>query len=74
VVAIRPYYHGLNHQLEQADKIKHVAAYQRIKESGSLLWAVHMMFFDACFLVQYMLIIVGNSSDTAEMEISLSFL
>jgi hypothetical protein len=33
---------------------------------------LHMMFFDACFLVQYMLIIVDNSSDTAEMEKSLS--
>jgi hypothetical protein len=31
-----------------------------------------MMFFDACFLVQYKLIIVGNSSGTDEMEKSLS--
>lgn len=80
-VAIGPYHHGRDH-LAAAEKVKHVAAYHCIRESGRSVQEMYdavvavavgharrlyvgdvgvdgeflpMMFFDACFLVQYML-------------------
>ncbi|CAD6255452.1 unnamed protein product [Miscanthus lutarioriparius] len=68
LVAIGPYHHGQN-QLKQAEKAKYVAAYHCIMESGHSVQDIlydkdvmagiseddflHMMFYDACFLVQY---------------------
>ncbi|KAF8690548.1 hypothetical protein HU200_040910 [Digitaria exilis] len=85
VVAIGPYHHGKS-QLKQAEKVKHVASYHCIKNSGRSVQEMYqavvnvvveidarrlydedvmegigddkflpMMFFDACFLVMYML-------------------
>ncbi|PUZ45833.1 hypothetical protein GQ55_8G256200 [Panicum hallii var. hallii] len=83
-VAVGPYHHG-QHHLKAAEKVKHVAAYHCIRESGCSVQEMydavvavaddarrlydkdvmagiryddfrHMMFFDACFLVQYMLL------------------
>ncbi|CAL4990688.1 unnamed protein product [Urochloa decumbens] len=83
VVAIGPYHHG-RQDLVMAEKVKHVAAYHCINDSGCTVREMydavvsvadrarvlydkdvmarfsyedfrHMMFFDACFLVQYML-------------------
>ncbi|KAG2564134.1 UPF0481 protein At3g47200-like [Panicum virgatum] len=82
-VAIGPYHHGRAH-LTPAEKVKHVAAYHCIRESGRPVQEMYdavahaacgtrglydadavagvgdgdllpMMFYDACFLVQYML-------------------
>jgi hypothetical protein len=82
-VSIGPYHHGRDH-LKAAEKVKHVAAYHCIMESGRPAEEVYqavlavagyarslydenvvdgisdgvfqpMMFYDACFLVQYML-------------------
>ncbi|TKW02525.1 hypothetical protein SEVIR_8G247500v4 [Setaria viridis] len=80
-VAIGPYHHGRDH-LKPVEKVKHVAAYHCIRESGRSVQEMYdavvaaagdarrlydggtvgdegeflpMMFFDACFLVQYML-------------------
>jgi hypothetical protein len=84
VVAIGPYYHGRRQELVMAEKVKHVAAYHCIRNSGCTVRQIfdavvsvadgarglydkdvmatisrddfrHMMFFDACFLVQFML-------------------
>ncbi|KAK3120422.1 hypothetical protein QOZ80_9AG0687390 [Eleusine coracana subsp. coracana] len=100
VVAIGPYYHGRNHHLEKAEKIKHLAAYQCLTGSDKSVQEVYdavvpvargvrnlydkdvmegisdddflpMMFFDACFLVQYMLI-MSDYSGSIKMEKSLS--
>ncbi|KAJ1277173.1 hypothetical protein BS78_05G274600 [Paspalum vaginatum] len=85
MVAIGPYHHGREH-LKAAEKMKHVAAYHCIRESGPSATKMYnavasvaddarrrydkdavaaagiaddgflpMMFYDACFLVQYML-------------------
>ncbi|KAG2559305.1 uncharacterized protein LOC120685611 [Panicum virgatum] len=82
-VAIGPYHHGRD-QLKPTEKVKHVAAYNCIRESGRPVQEMYdavvhaagstqglydgdavagvgdddflpMMFYDACFLVQYML-------------------
>ncbi|RLM70312.1 hypothetical protein C2845_PM17G14760 [Panicum miliaceum] len=96
-VAIGPYHHYQEH-LKQAEKVKHVAAYHCIRESGCSVEEMYgavvsvgndarrlydkdvmagisdneflpMMFYDACFLVQYMLSCIP--SDIAEMDPSL---
>ncbi|CAL4990695.1 unnamed protein product [Urochloa decumbens] len=83
VVAIGPYHHG-RQELVMAEKVKHVAAYHCIRDSGRTVREMydavvsvadrahvlydkdvvarisyddfrHMMFFDACFLEQFML-------------------
>ncbi|KAJ1277024.1 hypothetical protein BS78_05G262500 [Paspalum vaginatum] len=96
MVSIGPYYHGSD-DLKVAEKVKHVAAYQCIVESGGhsvqeMYDAVvsvagdarrlydqdavagladddflPMMFYDACFLVQFMLGYAGRN----EMDASL---
>ncbi|XP_062182193.1 uncharacterized protein LOC133886536 [Phragmites australis] len=101
VVAIGPYHHDREH-LKQAEKVKHVAAYHCIRDSGhsvqetydAVVSVAHdarslydkdvvagigdddflpMMFYDACFLVQYMLSCTPTGSE--EMDPSLrSFL
>ncbi|KAK3164462.1 hypothetical protein QOZ80_1AG0018950 [Eleusine coracana subsp. coracana] len=100
VVAIGPYYHGRNRHLEKAEKMKHLAAYQCLTDSGYSVQQMYdalvpvargvrhlydkdvmegiddddflpMMFFDACFLVQYMLI-MSHYSGSLDMEESLS--
>lgn len=92
-VAIGPYNHGLDH-LKQAEKVKHVAAYHCIRESGRSVQEIYdavvsiagdarrlydtdvidaigddvflpMMFYDACFLVQYM---VTCTSGLSQMD------
>ncbi|XP_025828378.1 uncharacterized protein LOC112903350 [Panicum hallii] len=98
MVAIGPYHHvRLRDQPKQVEKVKHVAAYHCIRESGHSLQEVYgavvsaahdarrlygkdvmagigdadflpMMFYDACFLVQYML---WCTHGIAEMDASL---
>ena len=98
IVAIGPYHHYQEH-LKQAEKVKHVAAYHCIRESGCSVQEMYdavvsvaddarrlydkgvmagisdddflpMMFYDACFLVQYMLSCIP--SHISEMDPSLS--
>ncbi|KAF6997425.1 hypothetical protein CFC21_013649 [Triticum aestivum] len=88
-VAIGPYYHGKDH-LKPAEKVKYVAAYHCIMESGHSVQEMYdavvsvagearglydkdvmagisdndfepMMFYDACFLVQFMLKLTGSN-------------
>ncbi|KAF6991776.1 hypothetical protein CFC21_008825 [Triticum aestivum] len=90
-VAIGPYHHRKG-RLRQAEKVKHVAAYHCIMESGRSIQEMYaavasvtdearrlyhtdmvagmgdddflpMMFYDACFLVQYMLTCTTNGSE-----------
>ncbi|CAL4991088.1 unnamed protein product [Urochloa decumbens] len=99
MVTMGPYHHArvLQDQMKQVEKVKHVAAYHCIVESGHSLQEVYgavvsathdarrlydkdfmegisdsdfqtMMFFDACFLVQYMLWCTHGAT---EMEVSL---
>ncbi|KAF8645020.1 hypothetical protein HU200_014146 [Digitaria exilis] len=99
MVAMGPYHHGqvLQDQLKKVEKVKYVAAYHCVIESGHSLQEVYdavvsaahvarhlydndvmagigdddflpMMFYDACFLVQYMLWCTPSAS---EMEGSL---
>ncbi|RCV39602.1 hypothetical protein SETIT_8G237200v2 [Setaria italica] len=102
MVAMGPYHHArpsFHDQLKQVEKVKRVAAYHCVRESGhsleevygSVVSAAHdarhlydkdvmrgigdgdflpMMFFDACFLVQYMLWCTTHGA--SEMEASLS--
>ncbi|KAF8692029.1 hypothetical protein HU200_039977 [Digitaria exilis] len=97
IVAIGPYHHE-KWKLKEAEKVKHVAAYHCIKESGGLyvqemyeavvsvmekidarrLYDKEvmegmsdnefqpMMFYDACFLVMYMMIRTSNDADYNE--------
>ena len=98
IVAIGPYHH-YQERLKQAEKVKHVAAYHCIRESGCSVQEMYdavvsvaddarrlydkgvmagisdddflpMMFYDACFLVQYMLSCIP--SHISEMDPSLS--
>ncbi|CAM0146933.1 unnamed protein product [Urochloa decumbens] len=93
-VAIGPYHHNRDH-LKAAEKVKHVAAYHCIRESGRSVQEIYhavvsvagdarrlydsdavtgigdddflpMMFYDACFLVQYML--TCTRAGLAEMD------
>nr|CAB3492247.1 unnamed protein product [Digitaria exilis] len=99
MVAMGPYHHGcvLQDHLKQVEKVKYVAAYHCVMESGHSLQEVYdavvsaahvarrlydndlmagisdgdflpMMFYDACFLVQYML---WCTPAATEMEASL---
>ncbi|KAF6997431.1 hypothetical protein CFC21_013650 [Triticum aestivum] len=90
-VAIGPYHHGRD-RLKPAEKVKHVAAYHCIMESGRSVQEMYaavasvageirglydkdmvagigddeflpMMFYDACFLVQYMLTCTSGGSE-----------
>ncbi|KAF6991778.1 hypothetical protein CFC21_008827 [Triticum aestivum] len=90
-VAIGPYHHGED-RLRPAEKVKHVAAYHCIMESGRSVQEMYatvasvagearglydkdmvagigdddflpMMFYDACFLVQYMLTCTSGGSE-----------
>jgi hypothetical protein len=96
LVAMGPYHHG-QHQLKQAEKAKHVAAYHCIMESAHSVQEMYdavasaayharslydkdvmagigdgdflpMMFYDACFLVQYM---VSRTEGSDNMDPSL---
>ncbi|KAL6654524.1 hypothetical protein ACP70R_007989 [Stipagrostis hirtigluma subsp. patula] len=97
MVSIGPYHHGSDN-VKQAEKVKHVAAYHCIRESGHSVQEIYdavvsvaydarnlydndavagigdndflpMMFYDACFLVQYMLSCTTTGRD--EMDPSL---
>nr|BAJ93774.1 predicted protein [Hordeum vulgare subsp. vulgare] len=95
-VAIGPYHHGEG-RLKPAEKVKHVAAYHCIMESGRSVQEMYaavaslagearglydkdavagigeddflpMMFYDACFLVQYMLTCTAGGGGGSGME------
>ncbi|KAF8645021.1 hypothetical protein HU200_066224 [Digitaria exilis] len=95
-VAIGPYHHGRDH-LKPAEKVKHVAAYHCIRESGRSVQEIYeavisvaddarrlydsnivdgigdddflpMMFYDACFLVQYMLTCTTITGGLSQMD------
>ncbi|CAO1939903.1 unnamed protein product [Urochloa humidicola] len=91
IVSIGPYHHGRD-QLKKAEKVKHVAAYHCIRESGRSVQEMYnavvsvaydarllydedvmagignsdflpMMFYDACFLAQYLAWRTGRSKE-----------